>query len=138
MADQPLAELLRPKNLDEYIGQDHLVGKNGPIRKIIESGHIPSMILWGPPGSGKTTLAHVIANSTKSNFVFFSAVTSGVEDVRRVIKIARELKQKENKKTILFVDEIHRFNKTQQDGFLPVVEDGTIILGASGFSVGLS
>ncbi len=86
------------------------------------------MILWGPPASGKTSLAHIISNSIDANFEFFSAVTSGVEDVRRVIKGARTLKEKEDKQTVLFVDEIHRFNKSQQDAFLPVVEDGTIIL----------
>lgn len=125
---QPLAELLRPKTLDDYIGQQHLVGKGRPIRRMIESGQIHSMILWGPPGTGKTTLAHVIANSTKAHFVFFSAVTSGVEDVRKTIKQAKEIREKEKKQTVLFVDEIHRFNKSQQDAFLPYVEDGTIIL----------
>jgi putative ATPase len=126
--DTPLADRLRPKNLDEFIGQEHLVGAGKPIRRMIETGNIASMILWGPPGVGKTTLALLIANDTDANFVFFSAVTSGVEDVRRVIKEAKEIKEKSGKRTILFVDEIHRFNKSQQDGFLPFVENGTIIL----------
>ncbi len=126
--DIPLAERLRPKTLDDFIGQEHLVGKGRPIRRMIETGNVTSMILWGPPGVGKTTLAGIIAESVDANFIFFSAVTSGVEDVRRVIKQAKELKEKENKRTILFVDEIHRFNKSQQDGFLPHVENGTIIL----------
>ncbi len=124
----PLAEKLRPKKLDEYIGQDHLVGKGRPIRKMIEKGKVSSMILWGPPGSGKTTLAHVIANSVDAHFIFFSAVTSGVEQVRQVIKEAKKFKEISKNPTILFVDEIHRFNKSQQDAFLPHVEDGTIIL----------
>lgn len=124
----PLAEKLRPKKLDEYIGQDHLVGKGRPIRKMIEKGKVSSMILWGPPGSGKTTLAHVIANSVDAHFIFFSAVTSGVEQVRQVIKEAKKFKETSKNPTILFVDEIHRFNKSQQDAFLPHVEDGTIIL----------
>lgn len=126
--DIPLAEQLRPKKLEEYIGQEHLVGKGRPVSRMIETGNITSMILWGPPGTGKTTLAHVIANSISANFVFFSAVTSGVEDVRKVIKQAKEHKEKTNSRTILFVDEIHRFNKSQQDAFLPHVENGTIIL----------
>lgn len=128
MQDIPLAEKLRPKTLDEYVGQEHLVGKGKPIRRMLETGNITSMILWGPPGTGKTTLASLIANHIDANFVFFSAVTSGVEDVRKVIKKAKEDKQNYRKKTILFVDEIHRFNKSQQDAFLPHVEDGTIIL----------
>lgn len=128
MEQNPLAEKLRPKSLDEFIGQEHLVGPGKPIRRMIETGNVSSMILWGPPGSGKTTLASIIANKVKANFVFFSAVTSGVEDVRRVIKIAAQDWQESMKKTILFVDEIHRFNKAQQDGFLPHVEKGTIIL----------
>jgi len=123
-----LAERLRPRNLDEYIGQEHILGKNKPLRRTLESGIVPSMILWGPPGCGKTTLATVIANSIDAEFIFFSAVTSGVADVRNVIKHAELLKEEQNKKTILFVDEIHRFNKAQQDGFLPHVENGTIIL----------
>ena len=126
--EAPLAEILRPKTLDEYIGQEHLVGKGRPIRRMIESGHVSSMIIWGPPGSGKTTLAHVIAHSVSAHFIFFSAVTSGVEDVRRVIKEAKKFKEEDGQPTILFVDEIHRFNKSQQDAFLPHVEDGTIIL----------
>lgn len=124
----PLAEKLRPKTIDSYIGQEHLIGKGQPIRRMIESGNISSMIFWGPPGSGKTTLAHVIANSVSAHFIFFSAVTSGVEQVRQVIKEARIIRDENNNSTILFVDEIHRFNKSQQDAFLPHVEDGTIIL----------
>ena len=128
MENVPLAEKLRPKKLEEFVGQEHLVGKGKPIRRMIETGNVTSMILWGPPGSGKTTLANVIANSISANFIFFSAVTSGVEDVRRVIKKASEDKKLYGKTTILFIDEIHRFNKAQQDAFLPFVENGTIIL----------
>ncbi|TAK53172.1 MAG: replication-associated recombination protein A, partial [Bacteroidetes bacterium] len=124
----PLAERLRPQTLDDFIGQEHLVGKGKPIRSMIEKGQVYSMIFWGPPGCGKTTLATVIANSIDAEFIFFSAVTSGVADVRNVIKQAERLNKEEGKKTILFVDEIHRFNKAQQDGFLPHVENGTIIL----------
>lgn len=126
--DKPLADILRPNTLEEFIGQEHLIGNGKPIRKMIETGLISSMIFWGPPGVGKTTLAGIIANNVQVNFVFFSAVTSGVEDVRRVIKEAKILKEKENIRTILFIDEIHRFNKAQQDAFLPFVENGTIIL----------
>ena len=128
MSNEPLAALLRPTSLDDYVGQQHLVGEGKPIRRMIELRNVSSMILWGPPGSGKTSLAHVISHNIDSHFEFFSAVTSGVEDVRRVIKIAKEKKIKDSKKTVLFVDEIHRFNKSQQDAFLPFVEDGTIIL----------
>lgn len=128
MTDQPLASVLRPQKLDDYIGQKHLVGEGKPVRKMIENRSVSSMILWGPPGSGKTSLAHVISQNIDSHFEFFSAVTSGVEDVRRVIKIAKEKKASDKKQTVLFVDEIHRFNKSQQDAFLPFVEDGTIIL----------
>lgn len=126
--DVPLAERLRPKNLDEYIGQKHLVAKGMPVRRMIEEQAITSMILWGPPGVGKTTLASVIARLVEAEFIFFSAVTSGVAEVREVIKKARESKNLFSKRTILFVDEIHRFNKAQQDAFLPHVEDGTIAL----------
>ncbi len=124
----PLAEKLRPTNIDEVIGQEHLVGKGKPIRLMLEKGAITSMMFWGPPGSGKTTLATVIANTLDAEFIFFSAVTSGVADVRLVIKRAEQLMEEQNKRTILFVDEIHRFNKAQQDAFLPHVENGTIIL----------
>lgn len=124
----PLAEKLRPQTLDDFIGQEHLVGKDKPIRRMVETGNVYSMILWGPPGCGKTTLTTVIANSVEAEFVFFSAVTSGVEQVRQVIKEAKKLYEEQKKKTILFVDEIHRFNKSQQDAFLPHVEKGTIIL----------
>ena len=124
----PLAESLRPQKIDDIIGQQHLVGKGKPIRRMLEEGKVYSMIFWGPPGCGKTTLATVIANSIDAEFIFFSAVTSGVADVRNVIKHAEQLREEQNKKTVLFVDEIHRFNKAQQDGFLPHVESGTIIL----------
>lgn len=126
--DTPLADRMRPKTLDTFVGQEHLVGVGKPIRRMIENKKVSSMILWGPPGVGKTTLGHIIANSILADFVFFSAVTSGVEDVRKVITRARKTKEENGKQTVLFVDEIHRFNKSQQDGFLPHVEDGTIVL----------
>lgn len=126
--DHPLAEILRPKSLDEFIGQEHLVGKNGFLKKLIENDQLISLIFWGPPGSGKTTLAKVIANATKSHFVFFSAVVQKLEDVKNTIKEAAERKTAYQQRTILFIDEIHRFNKAQQDAFLPYVENGTITL----------
>lgn len=124
----PLAEKLRPKGLGEFAGQDHILGKGKLLRRIIESDRIVPMIFWGPPGSGKTTLAKIIANISKSNFVFFSAVSGGVAEVRKIIEEAKNDIQLYQKRTILFVDEIHRFNKSQQDAFLPFVENGTIIL----------
>ena len=123
---QPLAARLRPVNLDEYIGQDHLFGKDKPLRKSIESGLVHSMILWGPPGVGKTTLARLLANYISARFITLSAVLSGVKDIRAAIDEARQVKA-QGQKTILFVDEVHRFNKSQQDAFLPYVEDGTVI-----------
>jgi len=126
--DKPLADRLRPKILKEFIGQKHLIDKGKPIRQMIDSGKIASMILWGPPGCGKTTLARLIANSIDAEFILFSAVTSGVKEVRQVIAEARQRKDFFKRDTILFVDEIHRFNKSQQDAFLPAVEDGTIAL----------
>lgn len=124
----PLADNMRPKSLEEFVGQEHLVGRGKPIRKMLEQGVVTSMILWGPPGCGKTTLALLIASYVKAYFVAFSAVTSGVADVRRVIAQAKEYQKAYTKQTVLFIDEIHRFNKAQQDAFLPHVEDGTIIL----------
>lgn len=125
----PLAEIIRPKTLDEFAGQEQLIGENGILRKLIESDQIPSMILWGPPGVGKTSLARIIANLSKSKFMQLSAVVAGKKDMQEVIRIAKETAQVyKGRKTILFVDEIHRFNKAQQDFLLPYVEDGTIIL----------
>ncbi len=125
----PLAERLRPQKIEEYVGQEHLLGAGRPIKRMLENRVVTSMILWGPPGVGKTTLASLIANYIDAAFVSFSAVTSGVADVRKVIDEARKLRRSiEQKQTVLFVDEIHRFNKSQQDAFLPSVEDGTIIL----------
>lgn len=124
---EPLASRLRPLTLDTYVGQKHLVAKGKILWQLIEHDHIPSMIFWGPPGVGKTTLARVIAHSTKADFVDFSAVTSSIKDIKTVMKRAEEKRQM-GIKTIVFVDEIHRFNKAQQDAFLPFVERGSIIL----------
>lgn len=124
---QPLAELMRPHTLDDFIGQEHLVGPNTALRQMIESDHITSMIFWGPPGVGKTTLAKIIADKTNSVFKELSAVTAGVKDIKDLIAEA-EYNKMNGHKTILFVDEIHRFNKAQQDAFLPFVERGDIIL----------
>jgi len=123
----PLADCMRPQTLDEFLGQDEIVGQGKMLRQAIESDKAPSMIFWGPPGSGKTTLAYIVAKHTKAEFIRFSAVTSGVKDLKEVIKKARE-NAIEDKKTILFIDEIHRWNKAQQDALLPHVERGTIIL----------
>lgn len=124
---QPLAARLRPKTLDGYVGQTHLLGKGKVLRRLIESDQISSMIFWGPPGVGKTTLARIIANTTKAAFIDFSAVTSGIKEIRSVMQKAEE-NRRYGEKTIVFVDEIHRFNKAQQDAFLPFVEKGSIIL----------
>jgi putative ATPase len=124
----PLAERMRPQTLAEYIGQPHLLGQGCLLRSAIAEDKLFSMILWGPPGSGKTTLARILANETKSNFVSFSAVLAGVKEIRAVIDEARDVWESKKKKTILFVDEIHRFNKAQQDAFLPHVESGLITL----------
>ncbi len=123
---------MRPRTLDEFVGQAKLVGEGSLLRRAIESDRVPNVILWGPPGSGKTSLAHVIAGTTGARFESFSAVVSGVADVRRVIAEARGRLDSDGRRTILFVDEIHRFNKTQQDAFLPHVEAGTIrLIGAT-------
>ena len=126
----PLAERLRPMNLDEYIGQSHLVGQGAVIRRMIESGRVASFILWGPPGVGKTTLARIIANSIKSQFYTLSAVTSGVKDVREVIDRCRadSAGMFSQGRPILFIDEIHRFSKSQQDSLLGAVEAGVVTL----------
>lgn len=124
---EPLAARLRPRDLDEFFGQEHLLGKGKVLRRIIESDQVGSMIFWGPPGVGKTTLARIIARRTKAKFIDFSAVTSGIKEIKQVMNEA-ENARRFGEKTILFVDEIHRFNKAQQDAFLPYVEKGSIIL----------
>ena len=124
----PLAEKMRPQKLADYVGQSHLTGEGTLLRRAIAEDKLFSMIFWGPPGSGKTTLARILANETKTNFVSFSAVLSGVKEIRSVIDDARELWEAKKQKTILFVDEIHRFNKAQQDAFLPHVESGLVTL----------
>lgn len=125
---KPLADRMRPENIVEFAGQSHLVGEGKILSQIIEGDKIPSMIFWGPPGSGKTTLAFIIAQKTKAHFVQISAVSSGVKEMRRVFEEAKDVFRIHNKNTILFVDEIHRFNKSQQDSLLPYVEKGDVIL----------
>ena len=122
----PLAERLRPKTLDEVVGQSHLLGQNKPLRLAFQSGKLPSMILWGPPGVGKTTLARLIANTADADFIPISAVLSGIKDIREAVERAELTLQQHGRKTILFVDEVHRYNKGQQDAFLPFVESGLI------------
>ncbi|MGC2657645.1 MAG: replication-associated recombination protein A [Bryobacteraceae bacterium] len=125
--EKPLAERMRPRTLDEYVGQQHILGPGKPLRTQIESGHLSSAILWGPPGSGKTTLASVIAHQSKADFVPFSAVLSGIKEIKAVMADA-EKAARVGRRTLLFIDEIHRFNKAQQDAFLPYVERGDVIL----------
>jgi putative ATPase len=127
-AEAPLAARMRPRTLEEFVGQEHLVGEGTAIRKAIENDQLGSVIFWGPPGCGKSTLARIIAAHTRCHFVEYSAVTSGVAEVRKAIEEARTRRQLHHQRTILFVDEIHRFNRAQQDAFLPHVEDGTIVL----------
>jgi len=128
----PLAERMRPRTISDYLGQGHLLGEGKLLRRLIETDRLTSLIFWGPPGSGKTTLARIIANATKSHFIFFSAIMAGIKEIREVVKEAEDTLKYQGKKTILFVDEIHRFNKSQQDAFLPYVERGTFtIIGAT-------
>ena len=124
----PLADRMRPQTLEEFVGQEHLVGSDKVLTAALEQGHLPSLILWGPPGSGKTTLARLIAHAIDAEFVQLSAIASGVKDIREVVESAEGLQRLGGRKTILFIDEIHRFNKAQQDAFLPYVENGTIVL----------
>jgi len=126
--EAPLAARMRPATLHEFVGQEHLIGKGHVLRQAIETGQLPSFILWGPPGSGKTTLAYIIAHATNSHFSPISAVSAGVADLRKIIEEATERRKIYQQKTILFIDEIHRFNKAQQDAILPFVEDGTVTL----------
>ncbi len=123
--NQPLAERMRPQSLDEYIGQQHILGKSKQLRSAIEQDRLHSMLFWGPPGTGKTTLARLIAHYSGAEFITMSAVLSGVKDIREAVKLAKQNHQLDGRKTILFVDEVHRFNKSQQDAFLPHIEDGT-------------
>lgn len=132
LKEAPLAERMRPRTLAEYVGQEHLLGPGKLLRQLIETDQLTSLIFWGPPGSGKTTLARIIAGATKSHFIFFSAILSGIKEIREIVKEADDIRKFHGKRTILFVDEIHRFNKSQQDAFLPYVERGVFtIIGAT-------
>ncbi|MCH8814405.1 MAG: AAA family ATPase, partial [Chloroflexi bacterium] len=124
----PLAARMRPRTLEEFVGQEQIVGPDRVLRRAIEEDRLPSMVLWGPPGTGKTTLARIIASMTSSHFDMVSAVSSGVADLRKVVSGAEDRLGEQGQRTVLFIDEIHRFNKAQQDVVLPYVEDGTITL----------
>ena len=126
-AYRPLADRMRPRTLEDYTGQSHILGKEKPLRRAIQEGNLHSMILWGPPGTGKTTLAKLLAEQTNTEFLTLSAVLAGVKDIRNAVAAARQIREMESRQTILFIDEAHRFNKAQQDAFLPYVEDGTVI-----------
>src|SRR5882724_13292759 len=126
--DAPLAEKMRPQTLDEVVGQDKILGPGRLLRRLVEEDRMTSVILWGPPGTGKTTLARIIASHTSANFIPFSAVMSGIKEIKAVMVEAEKLRRATKRRTVLFIDEIHRFNKSQQDAFLPYVENGTIIL----------
>src|SRR5437867_2547199 len=128
MDDAPLAARIRPQTLEEIVGQEHILGPGKTLRRAIEADRLPSLVLWGPPGSGKTTLARAIANTTHAEFAPVSAVSAGVADLRRIVKEAQERYEQRGQRTILFIDEIHRFNKSQQDAILPYVEDGPVVL----------
>src|SRR3990167_8204433 len=125
---QPLAHRLRPTSLQTFVGQTHLLGAGKPLRFAIEQGSLHSMILWGTPGTGKTTLAHLIATQSKAHFQALSAIFSGVKEIRAIVDDAKKRRLENGQATVLFVDEIHRFNKSQQDAFLPYVENGTLTL----------
>lgn len=124
---QPLAARLRPSNLDEYVGQEHLLARGKPLREALEQGALHSMIFWGPPGVGKTTLARLLAQFCDAHFETVSAVLAGVKEIRQAVEVAKQQAGQYGRRTILFVDEVHRFNKSQQDAFLPYVEDGTLL-----------
>jgi len=124
---RPLADRLRPATLDEFVGQEHLLAQGKPLRLMVEGGSLHSMVLWGPPGTGKTTLARIVSGSCNARFIALSAVMAGVKDIRAAVEEARGVRELEGRRTVLFLDEVHRFNKAQQDAFLPYVEDGTLV-----------